>query len=356
MFAIEIGENEKQQRLDRFLRKYLENAPLSRIYKIVRKDVKVNGKRMKAEYILEEGDVIQLYLPDEEIAELRRVRKTVRAKRTFRICYEDENILLAEKPAGLLTHGDRNEKRNHLANQVIDYLIGKEEFKPREEKTFTPASVNRLDRNTSGLVLFGKNYQALKDFNEMMRARDSIHKRYLAIVCGKIPERTVLKGYMRKNADRNRVSVDRLSSGESIGKTGNAAGGKTVIEKAAAEKAAEEKYMKTIASPLAYGELRGHPCTLASVEISTGRTHQIRAQLADAGWPIAGDPKYGDPKFNRLMEAFGVHRQMLHARELRMERMMDAYSYLNGRSFTARIPGDFQRAADEIFGGLPDEA
>ncbi|MDO4395688.1 MAG: S4 domain-containing protein [Clostridia bacterium] len=125
MNSIEVGKNEQQQRLDKFLKKYLGNAPLSYIYKAIRKDVKVNGKRAKEDTILQLGDTVTLYISDADLAKFTKKRERTRVKRQFKIAYEDENILVAEKPFGLLTHGDRTEKKNHLANQVVDYLIEK---------------------------------------------------------------------------------------------------------------------------------------------------------------------------------------------------------------------------------------
>ena len=163
MVKIEIKRNEAGQRLDRFMKKYLVNAPLSYIYKSIRKDVKVNGKRRTQESVLEEGDVVSLYLSDEEIERLTAKPAHRKVKRQFHIAYEDDNIIAVEKPYGLLTHGDRTEKKNHLANQVVDYLIDTGAYNPRAEKTFVPAPVNRLDRNTTGLVLFGKKTRRLTD-------------------------------------------------------------------------------------------------------------------------------------------------------------------------------------------------
>lgn len=153
MINIEIGKNEQDQRLDKFLRKYLGNAPLSFIYKAIRKDVKVNGKRAKEDTVLRLGDTLSLYIKEEDLAAFQKKRKLSHARRQFQIAYEDENILAVEKPYGLLTHGDSTEKKNHLTNQVIDYLIEKGDYNPRLEKTFVPAPVNRLDRNTTGRAL-----------------------------------------------------------------------------------------------------------------------------------------------------------------------------------------------------------
>ena len=146
MIKIIISENEKERRLDRFLKKYLKNMPLSGIYKLLRKDVKINGKREKANYLLKFGDVVTIYMQEERFADLTAAPdKSVTKNRRFKIVYEDDNILAVGKPSGLLTHGDSQEKKNTLTNQVVGYLIDKGEYDLKREKIFTPAPVNRLD-------------------------------------------------------------------------------------------------------------------------------------------------------------------------------------------------------------------
>jgi 23S rRNA pseudouridine955/2504/2580 synthase len=346
MVEIGIGTNEQGQRLDRFLRKYLPEAPLSLIYKMIRKDVKVNGRRRDNVYMLENGDVITLYLDQDHVDELRGRRSdasmlagggsasgskavgasTSKPRKTFRIAYEDGDVLIADKPAGLLTHGDSTEKSKHLANQVQDYLIEKGEYVPRAEKTFAPSPVNRIDRNTSGLVIFAKNYDALKRLNEYIRGREKIRKIYLTIVCGRIDSEMTLSGMITKDEDRN-VSTMR-DDAESKSRTA-----------------------VTFVRPLKHGTIEGMggmELTVAEVEIETGRTHQIRVQLADAGYPLAGDPKYGDPKVNRkLREKFGLTHQLLTAARLEFGDM-DDYPALDGKTVEARLPKVFIKVRNSI--------
>ncbi len=319
MKNIDIGENEQNQRLDRFLRKYLNGAPLGFIYKAIRKDVKVNGRRAGRDQILRSGDVVSLYIGDEDLALFRRSKKTENVRRQFRVAYEDENILVVEKPAGLLTHGDGKEKKNHLTNQVISYLTATGGYDPSREKTFVPAPVNRLDRNTSGLVIFGRNYRALQHFNELIRERGSIRKFYLTIVCGDLREELHLRGEMVKREDKNMIRV-----GEEL------PGGKT---------------METVAVPLR----RAGGFTLAEVEILTGRTHQIRAHLASAGYPIIGDAKYGDPGVNRVIrERFGQTTQLLHAWRLVFNHCGEGYEYLDGMEIRGEPPERFRKIEKEL--------
>ena len=145
MVKLIIEKNEGNQRLDRFLKKYLKNASLSHIYKLIRKDLKVNGKRAKVETMLEEGDELTFYISQEQLDEYTRVKKTIKAKKQFGIAYEDSRMLIAEKPFGLLTHGDSKEKKNHLANQVCGYLQQNGEYDSGRERVFVPSPVNRLD-------------------------------------------------------------------------------------------------------------------------------------------------------------------------------------------------------------------
>lgn len=329
---VEIGENEEGQRLDRFLRKYLSAAPLSFIYRAIRKDVKVNGRRASQELVLAKGDRIDLYISEEELDRLRkssgRDGKEVKppSKKEFTTVYEDENIIIVNKPYGLLTHGDMVEKKHHLANQVVDDLIAREEFDPRESKAFTPAPANRLDRNTTGIVLFGKNAKALRDLNRRIRRRDGIRKFYLTIVAGELDRRLELAGILKKNEEKNIV---------------------TVSESHVADLEKGEREIITIAEPIKSSQ--GY--SLIRVELVTGRSHQIRAHLAEAGYPLIGDHKYGDKKVNSICsERFGIGSQLLHAYEIEFLQLEDSpLNYLNKR-FSAPLPKRFSQIAKELFG------
>lgn len=328
MIKLIINENQGGQRLDRFLKKYFDKAPLSHIYKMIRKDVKVNGKRMAAESMLSAGDELTLYISEENARALQKPPRQVKAKKQFVIAYEDENILAAEKPFGLLTHGDRTEKKNHLANQVMDFLIEKGEYNPRIDRTFSPAPANRLDRNTTGLVLFGKNAEALKELNRLIRERNCINKYYLTVVCGRLEKPLDLCDRMTKDESLNMTSVIPMETEEG-------------------------KIMETSAFPLAYGRLDGRWFTLTEVKIVTGRTHQIRAHLASAGFPLLGDVKYGSPAVNRWASSkLGLNTQLLHAARLEFVHCesSEALSYLEGKTIEAKLPENFAGIKERIFG------
>ena len=352
MREITITSNDAGRRLDRFLRKYLPGASLGEIYKIIRKDVKVDSKRRSESYMLNEGETLVLYLSDETLGRFGARTGTGadsrsgasargKAKRNFGIVYEDAKLLAASKPYGLLTHGDRYEKKDHLANQVKDHLIATGAYDPRSEKVFSPAPVNRLDRNTTGLVLFGKTAAAMRELTRMIR-EDEIRKFYLTIACGTINEDLHLSGSLVKDEDANKVSV--LESSENA------------------------KHIETIVRPLevlSFGD--GLTATLCEVELVTGRSHQIRAHLASIGHPLIGDSKYAaaaktgaqkqsrgaDPgRINRYVkDSFGLSTQLLHACRVEFSGSVsesEELGYLAGKSFEAAAPRRFT----EVLNGL----
>jgi len=275
-----VGENEEKQRLDRFLLKYLNNSSRTNIYKLLRKKaIKINGRKMKENYFLQKDDIIQIFLSDESFDKLIKDDKQEFIKNVnLDIVYEDDEILIVNKPKGLLTHPDKNEYKKTLSTRVQSYL------KDFQSRTFKPASVNRLDQNTSGLVIFCKTYEALKNYNEMMRKRE-IKKYYMCIVHGKVSKEGEIKGYLTKDSQKNIVEI----SEKNYNKKG--------------------RFIHTKYKPLEYYD----DVTLLEVEILTGRTHQIRASLSNINHPIIGDTKYGGKRIKN------VTTQVLHAYKLVIE-------------------------------------
>jgi len=310
---IEIGRNEAGQRLDRYLRKYFNKAPLSLLYRMVRKDIKVNGRRSRCEYMLAEGDVLQIYISRERAEGLRQETKRPKIKKQFAVVFEDEELLAVNKPAGLLTHGDRREKKNTLAGQVAAYLTAKGDYAPGRGSTFTPSPVNRLDRNTSGLVLFGKTAAAVRALNQLIRQRDGVEKMYCTVAAGDMKEPLMLRGRMVKDEEKNRVRVTTDENG---------------------------RWMETDVFPV----VCGGGFTLVRVHLRTGRTHQIRVQMAEAGYPLIGDRKYGDVSVNRTVQRrCGLSTHLLHA--FRFAFLAGARQ---GQVITAPVPKRFREITKEL--------
>ena len=320
MVKLTITANEADQRLDRFLRKYLRRAPLSAIYRMIRKDVKLNGKRAAKDTMLRTGDELVLYISEERIHELTVApARRHTAKKQFKVIYEDDDVLIVDKPRGLLTHGDSHEKKNTLANQVCGYLQEKGEYDLSREKTFTPSPVNRLDRNTTGLVIFGKNADTLRKLTRLIRQRDGVDKYYLTIVCGKLDSPMALDEMLEKDHRRN---ISRVVS--------DASGSGTDARKAI-----------TFVEPV----IAGKRFSLVEAKILTGRTHQIRLQLANAGFPLAGDSKYGNSRSNRYVrDTAGITTQLLHACRLVFADIDDMPSGLRGKTVESPLPPDFKKA------------
>ena len=302
-----IHKNDADQRLDRFLLKAVPLLPASLAQTYIRlKRIKVNGARAERDYRLREGDRLQLYLNDEffEAPSEENVYLTI-ANPKLHILYEDENILLLDKPAGLVVHADEGEKVNTPVNHMLAYLYQKREWKPREENAFTPALCNRIDRNTGGIVIAAKNAEALRVLNEKIRERE-LSKFYLCICLGRPePPKGRIECFLRKDSKTNTVRVYHHPVPD----------GRSAV---------------TLYETL---ETRDR-LSLVEVELLTGRTHQIRASFADMGHPLLGDGKYGVGSVNRR---YGEAQQALYSYRLRFDFPTDAgiLNYLRGREFIA---------------------
>ena len=306
MKELTVGKNDAGQRLDRFVGKAVPLLPGSLLQKYIRlKRIKLNGKGSKRDTRLNEGDVLSLYINDEffEKPTERNSYLKVGAPR-LDIVYEDENILLADKKPGVLCHSAGEWDYNTLIANIQAYAYQKGEWRPREENAFAPALCNRIDRNTGGIVIAAKNAEALRIINEKIKERE-IEKYYLCVVRGRPkPAEGELRGYIFKDAAKNRVYVRRKPE----------PGAKEALT-----------YYRTLASQ---GGL-----SLVECRLGTGRTHQIRAQMAAAGTPLLGDGKYGSDRENKKL---GEDGQLLYSYRLEFAFKTDAgaLNYLNGRSFS----------------------
>ena len=306
MKELTVGKNDAGQRLDRFVGKAVPLLPESLLQKYIRlKRIKLNGKGSKRDTRLNEGDVLSLYINDEffEKPTERNSYLKVGAPR-LDIVYEDENILLADKKPGVLCHSAGEWDYNTLIANIQAYAYQKGEWRPREENAFAPALCNRIDRNTGGIVIAAKNAEALRIINEKIKERE-IEKYYLCVVRGRPkPAEGELRGYIFKDAAKNRVYVRRKPE----------PGAKEALT-----------YYRTLASQ---GGL-----SLVECRLGTGRPHQIRAQMAAPGPPLLGDGKYGSGRENKKL---GEDGQLLYSYRLEFAFKTDAgaLNYLNGRSFS----------------------
>ena len=313
-----IHDNEAGQRLDKLLRKYLSEAPGSFIYKMLRKkNIVLNGKKATGNEHLKKGDSVKLFLADDTIAKFQAAGKTVEEsiKNTVKldVIYEDQNVIFINKPSGMLSQKAKETDVSVVEN-VTAYLLESGQLTRENLKTFRPSICNRLDRNTSGLILAGKTVAATQQLSELIAER-AVGKYYLAVVKGTVTETERIRGYLTKNERTNRVSIQREQQGDAV-------------------------YIETAYRPLCAG--RG--CTLLEVELVTGKSHQIRSHLASIGHPLAGDTKYGDAEFNRrFREKYGLKYQLLHSWKAVFPELTGTLSDLSGKTFTAPLPSSVRR-------------
>lgn len=306
MKEFSVTKNDAEQRLDRFVGKTVPLLPDALLQKYIRiKRIKVNGRGAKRDLRLAPGDVVQMYINDEFFDIPREDNAYLKVNvPKLDIVYEDDNLLLADKKPGVLCHSAGGWSYDTLIANIQAYLYQKREWSPRDENSFAPALCNRIDRNTGGIVIAAKNAEALRILNEKIRARE-IDKQYLCAVTGSPrPKSGVLRGWIFKDAEKNQVYVRRdFCPG--------------------AKEAATE-----------YTVLRERDgLALCQCRLLTGRTHQIRAQMSAAGWPLLGDGKYGSERINRQ---YGEKGQALCSYRLTFDFPTDAgaLNYLKGKTFT----------------------
>ncbi len=304
MRTITINKNDANQRIDKFLSKRFRTMPKSLMYKYIRtKYIKLNGKKCSIDDVLKEGDVLTFYIKDEFFETKYDEYEFMKAPKKLSIVYEDENLIIIDKPEGVLTHPDKTYHFDSMVARVQHYLYDKDEYDPKAENSFSPAMANRLDRNTGGLIIAAKNAIALKELNKLIKERQ-IKKLYLCI-CEGVPKKTegILTGSLTKDEKKNKVSVNKHKD--------------------------EGKGISTAYKVI---DARGK-YSLAEVDLLTGRTHQIRAHMASIGTPLAGDTKYG----GHPLRVKGHTGQALYSYKLRFGEIVDSpLSYLSGKEFTAK--------------------
>lgn len=306
MKVLTVGKNDEGQRLDRFVAKAVPLLPDSLLHKYIRlKRIKLNGKAAKQDTRLRVGDELSFYIADEffEVPNENNAWRKISAPR-LSILHEDENILLVDKKPGVLCHSAGKWDYNTLIANIQAYLAQKGEWNSRDENAFAPALCNRIDRNTGGIVIAAKNAEALRILNEKIRDRE-ISKSYLCVVCGKPkPSSGCLENELFKDAVKNQVYV------------------KNRPEPGSRHAATEYRVLES-----------RNGLSLVECRLLTGRTHQIRVQMAHAGWPLLGDGKYGREQINRKYHESG---QALYSWRIRFDFPTDAgiLNDLRGREFS----------------------
>ena len=309
MIQIEISSNDQNKRLDKFVKKYLSKAPDSFIYKLFRKkDVKVNKKPKPIDYITQIGDVITIYITKEqEESFIEKKNVETSSSMDFKVIYEDDNILVVNKPTNLLVHDGDDKLKNDdtLTKQVLNYLISTNAYNPSKENIFIPSLAHRIDRNTSGLVVFGKTSIALQELFKAFKNHDGMDKEYETLVCGKVTEKGKIEAKLIKNEKTKIVNVDETNGLKAL----------------------------TLYTPIKVYE----DVSLLSVKILTGRTHQIRVHLKHINHPLVGDQKYGNRNSDMLAKKYHMNGYFLHAKKLCFHNLENELAYLNDKEFVAPL-------------------
>ena len=316
MIEIVITKNDANQRFDRFLRKYFENAPLSVIQKNIRKkNFKINDERAKADTYVYENDRIKMYISDDNYNKWLTRTDFKPTDFDLDIVFEDKNIIIMDKESGLLTHStSKADYGNNLVDNMLSYLYKTKQV-DKSVKTFNPAVVNRLDRNTAGLVIGAKNANALRSLNKAIRENE-IEKYYLTIVKGEITDDFTVDTTISKNENKNKIKSSKYGS--------------RIIT-----------HFKSIATNGKY--------TLLECKLITGKTHQIRFSLGKNNTPIIGDRKYGDKKTNKLLnDKFKINNQVLLAYKLKFNNI-EKLGYLKDKTFISKKTSDIEKLKDQVF-------
>lgn len=317
MKQITITENEAGQRLDRFIRKLMKKTSLSEIYKAIRTgSIKVNGKKCRENKMLSVGDVVDVHCMNAEFEQMPKKETGIAGD--INIVYEDENIIIIDKPAGLLSHPQSSRDRDTLVHRLQSYIDLSQGS--NMSPTFSPALCNRLDRNTAGLVIAAKNYKSLKAINAMIRER-KLKKLYLCVVKGSTQKKGEISGFIEKDED-SRMAF--LSNDVNDGK-----------------------------KSITYYEKKDDngDYSLLQVELITGRFHQIRAHLSSIGHPIIGDVKYGDKRTNEYFRSnFGLNHQMLLAHIISIQSPPPEMQYLKNKTWRSTIPKEYDNIIKHLFG------
>lgn len=315
MRELTVKAGESGQRLDKYLAKYLKEAPKSFLYKMLRKkNITLNGRKADGSEKLQAEDCVRLFLAEETLEKFMGTQTEAHTC-SLDVIYEDDHVLFINKPVGMLSQ-KADKKDISLVEYLTGYLLEKGALTREDLLTFHPSVCNRLDRNTSGIVAAGKTMAGLQTLSGAFKDR-SLHKYYLALAAGRVEHPSYIKGYLWKNERTNKVTVTREPKKDALP-------------------------IETRMRPLSYSGTGD--CTLLEVELLTGRTHQIRSHLASIGHPIIGDAKYGSREVNEAYrKKYRVTSQLLHAWRIEMPSFEGEFSYLSGLKLTAELPALFKK-------------
>jgi len=319
MREILISQNEKEQKLLKLLQKYFKGHADSFLYKMLRKkNILLNGKKADGKEILQLGDTVQLYFSEESLGKLLQERESTEKelwtqKWQSAILYEDNHCILFNKPVGLLSENDGSSSFS-VNSLLLSYMRTKGELSKEQEKSFRPGIANRLDRNTSGIIIFGKSLGGLQAFAKLLQSHD-LEKKYYALVYGDFQKTGLQEHFLEKDKGQNKALESERG-----------------------------KRVKSAFEKLACVESSVGPLSLLSVQIFTGKTHQIRTQLSLLSHPIVGDDKYGDSRKNaRLRKTLPLSYQLLHAYSLRFPKLPECSVLfsLSEKCFFAPLPTEY---------------
>ncbi|MDE7282626.1 MAG: RluA family pseudouridine synthase [Lachnospiraceae bacterium] len=355
MYQRTITETEAGQRFDKYLRKLLPEAGSSFLYKMLRKkNIVLNDAKADGSEKLVKGDVVAVYFSDETLNKFMGTSQLMyldaadyskyagrddvslnaisKLFNSISVIYENDHILIADKPAGLLTQKASADDVS-LNEWLINYMIRNNQMTESQLNTFRPSACNRLDRNTSGIVLCAKTVRGAQMLGDVLKNR-SLHKFYRLYVKGNLTKEDVIEGYLKKDEKTNKVRIHPITQSMSVG--GN--------QRVKADNAnVKEAYIKTRYIPIRqYGDM-----TLIEVELITGKSHQIRAHLASIGHPLLGDYKYGDREWNdKYRRQFGIKHQLLHAYKVEFPYLDEPFTDISEREFLAPLPEIFSKVID----------
>ena len=349
MILLKIKHIDAGGRLDKYLLKFLKDAPTSFIYKMLRKkNIVLNGKKAAGNEFLKENDEVKLFLADETIVKFGgKVTLSQTADREYvataedsiesssddslynflkslkwefdepKVIYEDRDIIILNKPVNVLS---QIAKRGDISMNewLISYLINSESLTAEDMLTVKPAVVNRLDRNTSGIILAGKTLTGLRFLSDIIKAR-TLKKYYLTIVKGEVLKNFTAEAYLLKNDNHNTVKIYQ-------------------------DKVEGADYIKTAYEVL---EVKGGH-SLLKVELITGKSHQIRAHLSFLGYPVIGDGKYGIKSENTSYRRMGLNSQFLHSYEIQFPKLEGEFAYLSGKKFNAKLPERLEKVSNKL--------